>query len=208
MSKIKNLLFDLGGVVIDIERQRCVDSLTALGMTNANEMIGLYRQSGPFLQLEAGALSPAEFCNAMRATMPEGVTDAQIEQAICNFIIDIPTHRLVALRQLREKYGTYVLSNTNPIMFEGIIDKLFRKEGRQMSDYFDGVTVSYRAKHNKPAPEIFEYAITTMGIRPEETLFLDDSQRNLDAAAKFGFATALVPEGGEFMDILKQLNLA
>ncbi|MCI6902890.1 MAG: HAD-IA family hydrolase, partial [Bacteroidales bacterium] len=88
------------------------------------------------------------------------------------------------------------------------IDKLFRKEGRQMSDYFDGVTVSYRAKHNKPAPEIFEYAISTMGIRPEETLFLDDSQRNLDAAAKFGFATALVPEGGEFMDILKQLNLA
>lgn len=208
MSKIKNLLFDLGGVVIDIERQRCVDSLTALGMTNADEMIGLYRQSGPFLQLEAGALSPAEFCNAMRATMPGGVTDAQIEQAICNFIIDIPTHRLVALRQLREKYGTYVLSNTNPIMFEGIIDKLFRKEGRQMSDYFDGVTVSYRAKHNKPAPEIFEYAISTMGIRPEETLFLDDSQRNLNAAAKFGFATALVPEGGEFIDILKQLNLA
>ena len=153
MSKIKNLLFDLGGVVIDIERQRCVDSLTALGMTNADEMIGLYRQSGPFLQLEAGALSPAEFCNAMRATMPEGVTDAQIEQAICNFIIDIPTHRLVALRQLREKYGTYVLSNTNPIMFEGVIDKLFRKEGRQMSDYFDGVTVSYRAKTTSPRPK-------------------------------------------------------
>ena len=153
-------------------------------------------------------MCPDEFCKARGATIPEGVTDTQVEQAICNFIIDIPTHRLVALRQLREKYGTYVLSNTNPIMFEGVIDKLFRKEGRQMSDYFDGVTVSYRAKHNKPAPEIFEYAISTMGIRPEETLFLDDSQRNLDAAAKFGFATALVPEGGEFMDILKQLNLA
>ena len=56
MTPVKNLLFDLGGVIIDIERQRCVDALTALGMTNADDMIGLYRQSGPFLQLEAGAI--------------------------------------------------------------------------------------------------------------------------------------------------------
>lgn len=207
MNNIKNLMFDLGGVVVDIERQRCVDSLTALGMTNADEMIGLYRQSGPFLQLEAGALSPEEFCNEMRKSMPEGVTDAQIKQAISNFIIDIPVHRLEAIRSLREKYGTYVLSNTNPIMFEGIIASLFEKEGKDVNAYFDGITVSYRAKHNKPAPEIFHYAEHTMGIRPEETLFLDDSQHNLDAAAALGFQVALVPEGEEFMDILKNLNL-
>ncbi len=207
-KKIKNLLFDLGGVIIDIERQRCVDSLTALGMTNADEMIGLYRQSGAFLQLEAGALSPAEFCEAMRKTMPAGVTDAQIEQAICNFIIDIPTHRLEALRMLRQKYGTYVLSNTNPIMFEGVIARLFQKEGRDIHAYFDGITVSYKAKHNKPAPEIFDYAITTMNIQPEQTLFLDDGQRNIDAAAAKGFHVALVHEGEEFIDILKRMKLA
>ncbi len=207
-NKIKNLLFDLGGVIIDIERQRCVDSLTALGMTNADEMIGLYRQSGPFLQLEAGALSPAAFCGAMRKSMPAGVTDAQIKQAICNFIIDIPTHRLEELRMLRQKYGTYVLSNTNPIMFEGVIARLFQKEGRDIDAYFDGITVSYKAKHNKPAKEIFDYAIGTMGIRPEQTLFLDDGQRNIDAASALGFQVALVHEGEEFIDILKRLQLA
>lgn len=207
MSKIENLLFDLGGVIIDIERQRCVDSLTALGMTNADEMIGLYRQSGPFLQLEAGAISADEFCEAMRQSMPEGVTDGQIRQAISDFIIDIPTHRLEAIRQLRRQYGTYVLSNTNPIMFEGIIARLFQKEGKDINAYFDGITVSYRARYNKPSREIFEYAISTMGIRPEATLFLDDSQRNLDAAARLGFQVALVPEGGEFTDILKQRHL-
>lgn len=208
MGKIKNLMFDLGGVVIDIERQRCVDALTALGMTNADEMIGLYRQSGPFLRLEAGELSPADFCEAMRATMPEGVTDAQIKQAISRFIVGIPVHRLEALRSLRERYGTYVLSNTNPIMFEGVIADLFKQEGRDIDAYFDGVTVSYHAGSNKPSPEIFRYAIAHMGIQPEETLFLDDSQRNLDAAAEFGFSVALVPEGEEFMHLLKKLQLA
>ncbi|MDO4511097.1 MAG: HAD family phosphatase [Bacteroidales bacterium] len=207
MKQVKNLLFDLGGVVIDIERQRCVDSLTALGMHNADEMIGLYRQSGPFLQLEAGALSPEEFCEQMRQHMPADVTDTQIQQAISNFIIDIPVHRLEALRMLRQRYGTYVLSNTNPIMFEGIIASLFEKEGLDIDAYFDGITVSYRAKKNKPEPEIFHYAERTMGIRPEETLFLDDSQHNLDAAAALGYQVALVPVGVEFTDILKQLNL-
>ncbi len=142
MTPVKNLLFDLGGVIIDIERQRCVDALTALGMTNADDMIGLYRQSGPFLQLEAGALSPKEFCEAMRQSMPPGVTDAQIADAISRFIIDIPLHRLEALRQLRARFGTYVLSNTNPIMFEGIIARLFKKEGLDVNAYFDGITVS------------------------------------------------------------------
>ena len=207
MTPVKNLLFDLGGVIIDIERQRCVDALTALGMTNADDMIGLYRQSGPFLQLEAGALSPKEFCEAMRQSMPPGVTDAQIADAISRFIIDIPLHRLEALRQLRARFGTYVLSNTNPIMFEGIIARLFKKEGLDVNAYFDGFTVSYRAKHNKPSPAIFEYAIRTMGIRPEETLFLDDSRHNLDAAVALGFQVALVNEGEEFMDVLKQNHI-
>ena len=207
MTPVKNLLFDLGGVIIDIERQRCVDALTALGMTNADDMIGLYRQSGPFLQLEAGALSPKEFCEAMRLSMPPGVTDAQIADAISRFIIDIPLHRLEALRQLRARFGTYVLSNTNPIMFEGIIARLFKKEGLDVNAYFDGITVSYRAKHNKPSAAIFEYAIRTMGIRPEETLFLDDSRHNLDAAVALGFQVALVNEGEEFMDVLKQNHI-
>ena len=207
MEGIKNLLFDLGGVVTDIERQRCVDALTALGMTNADEMIGLYVQSGPFLQLEAGTMSPAEFRDGMRKFMPDGVSDEQINQAISDFIVDIPVHRLKALRELRKRYGTYVLSNTNPIMFEGIIADLFKQEGYDINAYFDGVTVSYKAKCNKPAKEIFDYAVETMGIIPEQTLFLDDSQHNLDAAAALGFKTALVPVGAEFVDILKDLGL-
>ena len=74
-----------------------------------------------------------------------------------------------------------------------------------MKDYFDGMILSYEAKSIKPDAGIFEYTIKTLGINPEETIFFDDSQKNLDAAAKFGFGTALVAPGSEFNDIIKDL---
>lgn len=122
MSKqIKNLLFDLGGVIMDIERERCVEALTALGMEGANEMLGLYVQSGPFLKLEEGEMSPHEFCDEVRRRIPGGggdVTDEQVHEALNAFLIGIPAHRLVELRMLRNDFGIYLLSNTNPIMYQ------------------------------------------------------------------------------------------
>ena len=73
-----------------------------------------------------------------------------------------------------------------------------------MSDYFDGVVLSYEAKAAKPSIKIFEYAMSHLGIIPQETLFLDDSQKNLDAASTCGFGTALVKPGEEFVEVLKR----
>lgn len=91
-------------------------------------------------------------------------------------------------------------------MFEGVIARNFAQEGLDVNAYFDGVTVSYNARSNKPDRKIFDYAIATMGIKPEETLFFDDGQENLDAAAKLGFKTALVEPGCEFMDIIIKME--
>lgn len=209
-KKIRNLLFDLGGVIMDIERERCVEALTRLGMQSANEMLGLYVQSGPFLKLEEGEMSPEEFCNEVRRRIPgggAGVTDAQVHNALNAFLIGIPEHRLVELRMLRKDFGIYLLSNTNPIMYHSKIAECFRAEGREMADYFDGRVTSFESHLAKPDRAIFEYAIQHLGIKPEETLFLDDSQKNLDAAAEVGFATALVPPGSEFIDALAGINL-
>ncbi len=206
MSKqIKNLLFDLGGVIMDIERERCVEALTALGMEGANEMLGLYVQSGPFLKLEEGEMSPHEFCDEVRRRIPGGggdVTDEQVHEALNAFLIGIPAHRLVELRMLRNDFGIYLLSNTNPIMYHSKIAECFRAEGREMSDYFDGRVTSFESHLAKPSRAIFEYAIENLGIKPEETLFIDDSQKNLDAAAEVGFETALVVPGSEFIDAI------
>ena len=208
-KEIRNLLFDLGGVIMDIERERCVEALTRLGMDGADEMLGLYVQSGPFLKLEEGLISESEFCDEVRRRIPSGaadVSDAQITDALNAFLIGIPEHRLVELRMLRKDFGIYLLSNTNPIMYYSKIAECFRAEGKEMDDYFDGQVVSFKARCSKPSKAIFDYAVEHLGIKPEETLFLDDSQKNLDAAATLGFATALVPPGTEFIDALAALN--
>ncbi|MBR5030359.1 MAG: HAD family phosphatase [Muribaculaceae bacterium] len=203
---IKNLLFDQGGVIVDIERDRCLEELRKLGMEMPELLIGLYKQEGPFFALENGDISVAEFHNELRPLMPEGVTEEQMDRAFSSFIVGIPLHRLQALRELRKRYRTYILSNTNPLMFEGVIAQSFAQEGLDVNAYFDGVTVSYKAHSNKPDRKIFDYAIATMGIVPEETLFFDDGQENLDAAARLGFKTALVEPGCEFMDIITKME--
>ena len=203
---IKNLLFDQGGVIVDIERDRCLEELRRLGMEAPERFVGLYKQDGPFFALENGDITLDEFHDALRPLMPSGVTNEQMDYAFSSFIVGIPLHRLQALRQLRKRYKTYILSNTNPLMFEGVIARNFAQEGLDVNAYFDGVTVSYLAHSNTPDRKIFDYAIATMGIVPEETLFFDDGQENLDAASRLGFKTALVEPGCEFIDIINQLE--
>ncbi len=197
-----NLLFDLGGVIMDIERQRCVDAYRKLGMSHPEQFLGDYVQQGPFMMIESGRISPSEFRSMMREYLPAGVTDSQIDEAFFQFLVGIPEHRLRQLRQLRANHGIYLLSNTNPIMWDGKIKQEFTKEGLTREDYFDGMVTSFEAKSMKPDPHIFHYTVEHLGIKPEKTLFLDDSQANLDAAAALGFMTALVAPGSEFADII------
>lgn len=185
---------------MDIKRENCVEALTRLGMEGADEMLGLYCQSGPFLLLEEGKLSPEEFRNEMRRRIGRSVTDAELDSAFNEFLIGIPVSRLRALQKLRGSYKTYMLSNTNPIMFNGKIKEEFRKDGLEIGDYFDGVCVSFEELCAKPDPRIFKNAATKFGIRPEETVFFDDSQKNLDSAAELGFRTWLVEPGKEFTE--------
>lgn len=200
MEGVRNLLFDLGGVIMDIRRENCVEALTEMGMRGADEMLGLYCQSGPFLLLEEGKMSPDDFRSEIRRRSEGNPTDGEIDAAFNKFLIGIPVGRLRALEKLKEKYGIYMLSNTNPIMFGSKIREEFAKDGKSLEDYFDGVCVSYEELCAKPSPQIFKNLIGKFGICPEETVFFDDSQTNLDAAAAFGFRTFLVRPGTEFKD--------
>lgn len=197
---IRNLLFDLGGVVSDIERARCVAAYTELGMTVADRLLGEYVQAGPFLKVEDGSMTVPEFRAALRPYLRPDVTDSQIDDAFCAFIIGIPLHRLRSLERLHKRYRIYMLSNTNPIMWDSVHRDNFTIDGHDRDYYFDGCVTSFEAGCVKPDPRIFRLALSRFGIAAEETLFFDDGKGNIDAAAALGFATHWVTPGTEFMD--------
>lgn len=205
LEQYSNIVFDLGGVVLDINRDRCVENLQKLGLKDAADLLDLYVQSGDFLALEEGTMSAAGFYDRLRARASQPVTDEQLTAAIDSFITGLPVHRLQALRKLREQgKRLYVLSNTNPIMYHGVIDRLFRQEGLSIRDYFDGEIVSFQEKVCKPKHEIFEILKRRYNLDGKETLFLDDSEKNCAASRECGIDAVLVSPGEEFCEILSK----
>lgn len=203
LNGIRNLMFDLGGVIIDLDRQRCVDALVALGDFHADELLGLSMQKGEFMKLEEGKISAADFYNEMRRRIGRPVSDNEITDAINELLIGIPVERLRLLRELKQHFKVMLLSNTNSIMFDTKIADCFAQEGLSVSHYFDDIFLSYRLKACKPHAEIFEKVIAQAQIIPEETLLFDDSQQNLDTAAALGFKTYLVTPDRDILSFFK-----
>ncbi|MDE6190838.1 MAG: HAD family phosphatase [Muribaculum sp.] len=199
---VKNLLFDLGGVIMDIRRENCEQAFRQLGMDSIGDYLGDYGQKGPFAALEEGKITEQEFRDSVRALIPRDVTDEEIDKAFNRFLTGIPLRRLEELRRLRKDYKLYLLSNTNSIMWRQDIARYFRQEGKSLEDYFDGIVTSFEAKCCKPDPAIFRLVVEKCGISPEETIFFDDSKANVEAASQLGFGTRHVAPGTEFYELL------
>ena len=199
---IKNLLFDLGGVIMNLDRMRAVRGLQALGMANADKVLGEYAQQGPFGALESGAITIDEFHRQMASLIDGKVDYDAIDRAFISFLDGIPSYRLDALKELRKDFGIYLLSNTNKLMWETEIKHQFRQQGLEIEDYFDGIVTSFEAKVMKPHAEIFNYAQEKLNIEPSETLFLDDSETNCEAARKLGWNAVCVTPGTEFTELI------
>ncbi|MDE6336228.1 MAG: HAD family phosphatase [Muribaculaceae bacterium] len=194
---MKNIIFDLGGVVIDLNRQRAADALEAIGIQDAPALLGEYEQKGPFLLLENGHSTTADFYDDMLPRCRPNTTCTEIRDAFERFLMEIPIERLQAIRDLREKgFRLFVLSNTNPLMFNHWIDLAFRQEGLTINDYFDGVVTSYQEKLCKPDPEIFQHVVDRYGLDPKETVMLDDSAKNCESARSIGLNAIQIDNNG------------
>lgn len=194
---IKNIIFDLGGVIIDIDREAAASSLEHLGIVEAPRMLGEYEQKGLFLLLEEGRLADSEMYDALLPLCNEGTTCTDIKNAFERFMVGIPVERLRTIENLRSKgYRTYVLSNTNPVFYNDWIAKAFRKDGKSITDYFDGIVVSFQELMCKPNPDIFRNLLNRYGLNPEETVFLDDSSENCESARSVGLQAVTITEDG------------
>lgn len=187
MKSVKNIVIDLGGVMIDLDRERCVRAFVDLGLENADSMLGLYRQEEPFLSIETGRISAGEFYDEIRRRTGRDVSDSAIEGAFDEFLVALPVERLAAIRKLRAAgYRTYMISNTNGVMYDGWIKRAFMQEGLRVGDYFDGIITSFAEGVCKPDAELFETVLRRYGLNAEESVLLDDSEANCEAARRLG----------------------
>ncbi|MBE6304362.1 MAG: HAD family phosphatase [Bacteroidales bacterium] len=199
------LLFDLGGVIMDIDRLRAVKAFQQLGMDNADDFFDPYCQRGLFLQLEQGLISPEEFRSAVRPLFSRNVSDEEIDAGLMKFLIGIPEERLLRLLDLRRAgCKVFLLSNTNPIMWNAFISSEFRKLGGDFSTYFDGGVTSFEAKCCKPDARIYQLAQQKLGIIPAETVFFDDGLANVEAARQLGFGAEHVTPENDFMTLTEK----
>lgn len=205
-SQIDNIVFDFGGVLIDLHRDRCVEAFRRIGYPQAEQMLDLYHPSAIFQALESGTISVREVCDHIRRESGLPIEDRAIRDAYLAFIGSIPVGKLRAIRALREAgKRTFALSNTNEIVMPHIREKLFTADGLRMEDYFEKAYLSFEMKLLKPDPEIFRVMAADAGIDPERTLFIDDSPRNVTTARKLGFQVYKPEPEEDFTPLLREL---
>lgn len=193
---IRNLIVDFGGVLIDLDRTRCIEHFKQLGLDNVEAMLDIYHQQDFFQQYEKGLISSAEFRDIIRSRISRPVTDTEIDEAWNSFLTGIPEYKLELLLELRKSYIVYLLSNTNEIHWQWSCRHAFPYKTFRVEDYFEHIYLSYQLHLAKPDTAIFRHVLEETGIAPEETLFIDDSAENCRAAASLGIAT-YTPQANE-----------
>ncbi|NDV94141.1 HAD family phosphatase [Dysgonomonas sp. 521] len=207
-QKIKNILFDMGGVIITLNKQEALDRFTAIGFPNIEDYLGEFRQKGIFLEYEEGKISPENFYKEFRRLSgDENIPAEAIDNGWLGFLADIPPYKLELLKELRKKYNVYLISNTNPSVFKWASSSDFSPEGLPIQAFFDKCYLSFEIGYAKPDKEIFDFIIADSGMVPSQTLFLDDGKANIDIANEFGFESYLVDQTEDLRKVFTDRGL-
>ncbi len=192
---IKNLIFDLGGVIVPLNRIACLRAFDEIvGYKEFGQVLSSYRQIGFFEKFENGQISSKKFRQIIRINVSpvnekgekRVVTDRQIDYSLNRFLCDIPQDKIETLLFFKHDFRMLLLSNTNPIGMAKVRE-LFRDKGYEMEEIFEQLFLSYKMKCGKPGDKIFLDMAKKAKIKPEESLFIDDSPANVEAARKLGF---------------------
>ncbi len=201
-NSIKNLIFDLGGVIINIDFDLTMRALQAY--TNIQLGVGAYLGKNEiFYNYETGKINSGEFITQIKEKYQLNATNEQIIHAWNALLLDIPTKYVELLLSLKSKYKIFILSNTNPIHIEGVEAILAQSSQiKHLSELCDKVYLSYEMGKAKPEIAIYEQVVNENNLNPEETLFFDDSEINLAGAQKVGIQTMLISSKCTILDIL------
>lgn len=202
-NNITTIIFDFGGVIINLDLPLCIRNLKAIGASDTEKYLSNFGQSGFFLQWEKGEINIENFRDEIRKLSQKEISDKEIDDAWCSFLQDIPEERIKLLEKLKGKYRLLLLSNSNPLHIDVSAANEFGRYGYKLDDIFDKCYISYELGLTKPDPAIFKHILDDLSLNPEECLFLDDGEKNIRIAQELGFETYLVRQG-ENLDFLLQ----
>ena len=198
---IRNLIFDLGGVIIFLDPVKAEKRFKEVGLDEICKSLDIYAQGGLFGELERGRVTADEFCQQLHLTYE------QAQYAWMGYLKEVFQPGLDLIQSLREKYNIYILSNTNEILMSWGHSDDFAPSGHSIDYYVDKVYTSYELKEYKPDAAIFQKMLDDSGINPTETLFVDDALPNIKTAEEMGFHTLLTETNSDWRtDLQKKLT--
>ena len=204
--EIKNIIFDLGGVLLNLNYQLTRKAFENLGVANFNDLYTQHHANPLFEQLEVGAIEPDEFYNQLRKATGLTLSYAQLETAWNAMLLDFPTDRLQWLDQIKNKYNIYLFSNTNAIhynAFTTIYAQTAHLVGLNpnFNHFFKEAHYSHTLGQRKPEVAAFEAVLAKSDLDPAQTLFIDDTISNIEGAQKVGLQTIFLSGGLTVMDL-------
>jgi len=192
-STTKNLIFDFGNVIIDIDFQLTFDQFKAyMGADEYQRIFARLEESDFYQKTECSSFTGKEMTTALNA-LGASLTEKQVVTAWNALLLELPHERIELLQQLSKQYRLFMLSNTNLVHITEIWKRLFLKyHHNPLEQIFEKMYLSYEIGVTKPQPEIYNYLLQDADLVASECLFLDDLQKNLDGAAAFGIQTQKV----------------
>ncbi|MDR0939044.1 MAG: HAD family phosphatase [Mediterranea sp.] len=202
---IKSIVFDFGGVIVDINREKAVEAFRRIGLADADTRLDKYHQTGIFQELEEGTLSAEGFRQELSALCHREVSTEETRQAWLGFFEEVDLRKLDCIEELRRSHRVFVLSNTNPFVMSWACSPGFSPRHKPLNDYCEKLYLSYQIGYTKPAPEIFAYMTADSGMLPAETLFVDDGAANVGIARELGFMTFQPANGTDWRGKLEMM---
>jgi len=203
----KNIIFDLGGVLLDIDYNKTVEAFRSLGVAEPEKAFSKAHQALVFRAFEKGELSPDYFLSQLQAAAP-GRSSKELTKAWCALLGPMRQTKFRLLEILSASYRLFILSNTNEIhrsVFEAHIESVYGMD--RFTSLFNKIHYSHHLGMRKPDMEIFEAVIQMHGIIPEETLFIDDTKIHVKAAEQSGLKALHLSEGQDLKTLLESVGV-
>lgn len=186
MQNIKNIIFDLGGVILNIDFKKTYEAFHLIGLKDFGQYINQFHISDLFLKYEIGQIDDLEFIDNVAKLSDAPMSKDKIVQAWNALLLDFPKERIELLKKIKSKYRTFLLSNTNSLHLQEYNERLHNEQGVYLEDLFEKTYYSHVIKMRKPHAEIFELVLNENNLKPSETLFIDDTYSNFEEAQRLG----------------------